>query len=75
LLNERASLAQAIGHAKTAIKYRPERESAGSAPCERRNAGPLSATSLTRLYTEIMSACRALEDAITVAYLGPPGNI
>jgi len=74
LLNERASLAQAIGHAKTAIKYRPEREAQVLRRVSARNAGPLSATSLTRLYTEIMSACRALEDAITVAYLGPQGT-
>ena len=39
-----------------------------------RNHGPLPQSALTRLYSEIMSTCRALEDGITVAYLGPPGT-
>ncbi|MCW5576936.1 MAG: prephenate dehydratase, partial [Burkholderiales bacterium] len=35
---------------------------------------PLSAAALTRLFTEIMSACRALEEQMAVAYLGPQGT-
>ena len=38
------------------------------------NRGPLSGAALARLFTEIMSACRALEDAMTVAFLGPQGT-
>src|SRR5215831_17562935 len=38
------------------------------------NKGPLADASLTRLFTEIMSACRALEEPLTVAYLGPAGT-
>lgn len=74
LLNERAALAQAIGRAKSGAKYRPEREAQVIRRLRERNRGPLPQPALTRLYTEIMSACRALEDGITVAYLGPPGT-
>ena len=43
----------------------------GSSRC---NPVPLPDAALARLFTEIMSACRALEDALTVAYLGPQGT-
>ena len=74
LLGERASLAQAIGHAQRRHQVPARTRSAGAAPREAAMPAPLPAPSLTRLYTEIMSACRALEDAITVAYLGPQGT-
>ena len=74
LLGERAALAQAIGHAKSGAKYRPEREAEVLRRVTARNRGPLPAPVLAQLYTEIMSACRALEDGISVAYLGPQGT-
>ncbi len=74
LLNERAALAQEIGHAKSGAKYRPEREAQVLRRLASRNPGPLPAQALVRLYSEIMSACRALEDGISVAYLGPQGT-
>ena len=74
MLNKRAALAQAIGHAKSGAKYRPEREAQVLRRVTSRNRGPLPAPAVARLYTEIMSACRALEDGIAVAYLGPPGT-
>jgi chorismate mutase/prephenate dehydratase len=74
LLNERAALAQEIGRAKSGAKYRPEREAQVVRRLRARNRGPLPQLALTRLYAEIMSTCRALEDGITVAYLGPPGT-
>ena len=74
LLAERAALAQDIGHAKKGPKYRPEREAQVLRRVTARNPGPLSESAIARLYTEIMSACRALEDGITVAYLGPQGT-
>ena len=74
LLNERAALAQQTGHAKSGAKYRPEREAQVLRRLAARNRGPLSGPALARLYSEIMSACRALEDGITVAYLGPQGT-
>src|SRR5688500_7018862 len=74
LLNERARLAQDIGRAKRGAKYRPEREAQVLRRLAKINRGPLPGDALRRLYTEIMSACRSLEDGIKVAYLGPPGT-
>ena len=75
LLNERARLAQSIGHLKQGSSaYRPEREAQVLERVRALNKGPLSGEALTRLYVEIMSACRALETALSVAYLGPPGT-
>ena len=75
LLNERARLAQEIGGAKRgAVKYRPEREAQVLRRLAAANKGPLPTGAIARLYTEIMSACRALEDGINVAYLGPQGT-
>lgn len=75
LLNERARLAQEIGGAKRgAVKYRPEREAQVLRRLASANKGPLPAAAVARLYTEIMSACRSLEDGISVAYLGPQGT-
>ncbi|HEV7820640.1 MAG TPA: prephenate dehydratase [Burkholderiales bacterium] len=74
LLAERAGLARDIGHAKSGAKYRPEREAQVLRRVAARNPGPLPASALTHVYIEIMSACRALEDGISVAYLGPQGT-
>ena len=37
-------------------------------------SGPLSAGRVAAIFSEIMSACRALEEPIAVAYLGPEGT-
>ena len=74
LLNARAALAQDIAHAKRGAKYRPEREAQVLRRLAARNRGPLPQQALARLYAEIMSACRALEDGVSVAYLGPQGT-
>ncbi len=74
LLNERAALAQEIGHAKSGAKYRPEREAQVLRRLAAHSRGPLPTQALIRLYSEIMSACRTLEDGIRVAYLGPQGT-
>jgi chorismate mutase/prephenate dehydratase len=74
LLSARARLAQKIGSLKTGAIYRPEREAQVVRGILARNRGPLPDAALARLYTEIMSACRSLEDSMTVAYLGPQGT-
>lgn len=74
LLSARARQAQRIGKLKQGTAYRPEREAQVLARILRMNRGPLADGALARLFTEIMSACRALEDSMTVAYLGPPGT-
>ena len=74
LLQRRAAAAQKIGALKDgAPAYRPERE----AEVLRRisgNPGILPAERLIAVFREIISACRGLEEAIRVAYLGPEGT-
>jgi chorismate mutase / prephenate dehydratase len=75
LFNERATLAQQIGHEKGAAAIlRPEREAQVLERMAKGNSGPLSRDGVTQLFTEIMSQCRALEAPISVAYLGPQGT-
>lgn len=75
LLSARARLAQQAWQAKGgAAAYKSEREAQVLRRVRALNKGPLSAAALTRLFTEIMSACRALEDQLAVAYLGPEGT-
>ncbi|MEI7842005.1 MAG: prephenate dehydratase [Gallionellaceae bacterium] len=75
LFNQRAALAQQIGHAKGAgVVLRPEREAQVLQRMVETNAGPLSAQSVTQLFIEIMSHCRALEAPLSIAYLGPAGT-
>ena len=75
LMNDRARLAQHIGQLKEdGPAYRPEREMQVLNRVRALGAGPLPPEALTRIYTEIMAACRALEAPIAVAYLGPPGT-
>ena len=75
LLNERAAHAAAIGKLKAnGGIYRPEREAEILRRIALANRGPLANDALARLFTEIISACRALEQPLSVAYLGPQGT-
>jgi chorismate mutase/prephenate dehydratase len=74
LLSARARLAQRIGRLKEGAAYRPEREAQVLRGIIAENRGPLPDGALARLFTEIMSACRALEDSMTAAFLGPEGT-
>ncbi|OYY93720.1 MAG: chorismate mutase [Hydrogenophilales bacterium 28-61-23] len=74
LLNERARLAQSVGHVKNGVVYKPEREAQVVRRMQADNPGPLPAESISVLYKEIMSACRALEQPLSIAYLGPLGT-
>ncbi|HEX4797852.1 MAG TPA: prephenate dehydratase [Burkholderiales bacterium] len=75
LLNERAAHAAAIGRLKAnGGAYRPEREAEVLRRVAGANRGPLASDALARLFTEIISACRALEQPLSVAYLGPQGT-
>jgi chorismate mutase/prephenate dehydratase len=74
LLQRRAALAQRIGRAKGgAPAYRPERESEILRRVGR-SQGALSAERVAAVFREIISACRGLEEAIRVSYLGPEGT-
>jgi chorismate mutase/prephenate dehydratase len=74
-LNERAKHAQAIGRIKGgALAYRPERETQVLQGLHEQNAGPLRNEHVTGIFREVMSACRALEQPLRIAYLGPAGT-
>lgn len=75
LLNQRATLAQQIGHLKEdGVVLRPEREAQVLRRLQDANPGPLGNGAIAALYTEVMSQCRALEAPMSVAYLGPEGT-
>lgn len=74
LINERGRLAQAVGHLKNGVIYKPEREAQVVARLQAANPGPISAESVAVVFKEIMSACRSLEQQLTIAYLGPEGT-
>jgi chorismate mutase/prephenate dehydratase len=75
LLAERAGHAREIGALKgDGPAYRPEREAEVLRRAQALNPGPLPAESIARIFTEIMSACRALEQPVAVSYLGPAGT-
>lgn len=77
LLNERAKLAIEVGRVKHAVGapvYRPEREAEVLRKVKRLNEGPLPDEGVEAVFLELMSACRALERPLSVAYLGPAGT-
>ena len=75
LVNERAELARRIGTLKgDGPVYRPEREAQVLRRVMAGNPGPLPADAVVRLFTEVMSACRSLEESMAVAFLGPRGT-
>jgi chorismate mutase/prephenate dehydratase len=77
LLNQRARVAQEVGHVKAetnAPVFRPEREAMVLRRVAERNAGPLPSADMQMIFREVMSICRALERRVTVAYLGPEGT-
>lgn len=78
LLTERAKIAQEVAATKTQSEdnnfYRAEREAQVLRCVKERNQGPFSDEEIARLFREIMSACLALEQVLSVAYLGPEGS-
>lgn len=77
LLNRRAQLAREIGELKRregSAVFRPEREAQVIDNLKAANPGPLNTQSVAPIWREIMSACRSLEAATRVAYLGPAGT-
>ncbi|MSQ22987.1 MAG: prephenate dehydratase [Chloroflexi bacterium] len=78
LLNDRARLAQRIGTAKNSASkaiYAPDREHEVLANVTAAGAdGPLTDRQLTAIYRQVISACRALERPIRIAYMGPAAS-
>jgi chorismate mutase/prephenate dehydratase len=77
LLSDRADLVHEVGEIKKKEGlqiYAPEREDALLKRLATMNNGRLPDRSIIAIYREIMSAALALEDNLTVAYLGPEGT-
>lgn len=77
LINERAECARSIGEAKEkhgCATYIPERERQVLDRVAAASAGPLPAASIQAIYREVMSACRAVEQSLAIAYWGPPAS-
>src|SRR5260221_3681778 len=73
-LNRRAELAKKVGTLKGGGgAYRPERETEILRRVSRLST-ILSSERMTAVFREIISACRGLEEAIGVSYLGPEGT-
>ncbi|OZI38438.1 chorismate mutase [Bordetella genomosp. 10] len=79
LLTQRARAAQEVGDVKHAFHadgpvLRPDREAEVIRRLQALNQGPLPGSAISALWTEIISACRGLEQGLTVAFLGPEGS-
>ena len=81
LINDRAACCMRVAEIKTAdsgdeapVFYRPEREAEILSRVKRENQGPLSDDDMAHLFREIISCCLALEQPLTIAYLGPTGT-
>ncbi|BCN93347.1 chorismate mutase [Thiomicrorhabdus immobilis] len=80
LIGQRAECAQKVADIKTqggnvdAVFYRPEREAQVLRAVKERNKSLLPDVEMAKLFREIMSACLALEQPVSVAYLGPEGS-
>lgn len=81
LMNDRAACCLRVAEIKTAdsgdeapVFYRPEREAEILTRVKRENKGPLSDDDMAHLFREIISCCLALEQPLTIAYLGPTGT-
>ena len=81
LLNERARWVLSVGELKRenstsgeAVFHRPEREAQILRSVAERNGGPFPTEDMVRLFREVISSCLALEQPLTVAFLGPEGT-
>lgn len=77
LLNQRAKLAQEIGKIKKDLEvpyFVPGRECDILERLTQNNPGPLPDQAIQAIYREILSASRALEHPLKVAYWGPPAS-
>ena len=73
-LRARAEAAEGIGKEKAQNgkpAFAPDREADVFRRLQSADAGPLTREALTAIFTEIISACLALEHPLRVAYLGP----
>ncbi|HYQ97118.1 MAG TPA: chorismate mutase, partial [Candidatus Nitrosocosmicus sp.] len=77
LLNDRAFLAQKIGHSKSQNNqevYVPHREKQILQRLSRLNQGPLPEHSIRAIFREVVSACRSIEAPLKIAFFGAEGT-
>jgi chorismate mutase/prephenate dehydratase len=77
LLNRRLDLAGGVASVKRSVGlpvYAPEREEIILRSLAARNDGPLTGPALKAIYGEIISAARAAEEPVKVAYFGPEAS-
>jgi len=77
LLNERAEVALEVGKVKSGsriVPYNPQREEGILRRLESSSQGSFPGRAISRVFREVISACRSLEAELTVAYLGPPAT-
>ena len=77
LLNERAEVALEVGQVKAGshlAPYNPQREEEVLRRLESSGLGAFPRRAISRVFREVISACRSLEAELTVAYLGPPAT-
>ena len=77
LLSKRARIAQSIGKAKNrraAGVLDAAREREVIRAIRANNPGPLSDAAIEAIFREVIAACRASQQPVTVAFLGPEGT-
>ena len=77
LLNERAEIVLELGKVKSEMNmdsYNPQREEEILRHLETENSGPFPRWAIRSVYREVISACRALQAELTVAFFGPPAT-
>jgi len=77
LLSERGELAVEVGRIKAEHSvrvYNPQRELQVLENVARNASGPLGREAIERIYREVISACRALEDRPIIAHFGAPAS-
>ena len=77
LLNHRAQIVQEVGKVKSEIKmdyYNPRREEEILQRLGAKSLGPFPRWAIPSVFREIISACRALEGELIVAFFGPPAT-
>lgn len=77
LLSERATVVEAVGTAKRADGgpiYAPDREKRVLARIRALNHGPLPDRTVEAIWRELMSGSFALEQPLSIAFLGPEGS-
>ena len=78
LLHQRAGIVKKVGELKSSAEresvYAPHREKEIFERLRARNRNRFPVEGLEAIYTEIISACRALEQPLRIAFLGPDGS-